>query len=159
MQSPTEPPTCSVPVLAPFLLRAAYGGGGGGGEAFYSESELRPGQKNEVRAWRVSKASFQTFQATGTITRRDARPLLQEAPGSMQGSLGCKDSRLEATWGVMRMKGSVEGVEHTDRDKGYLGHMVGECKGPKEESQRAAFLHQGLRGKAGLLNMDSEWAS
>lgn len=73
--------------------------------------------------------------------------MFQETPGTVGGSLRCKDRRLEAggredSWGVMRIwaDNSSDDGRISLGYRLYMGHIVGEWKGPREESQITGFL-------------------
>lgn len=94
---------------------------------------------------------------------QDARPLLQEAPGSVQGSLGCKGRSLEATWQVMRLTADNSredaGIRlgcriYVDRHIGYLGHRVVGWRSPRE-----LLLVPGAKRRGRAININSKLAS
>lgn len=112
--------------------------------------------------WRVSNASFQIFQATGTITGAGCQAT---APGGSwlnarkSGLQGQEAGRLEATWGLMRMKGSVEDVEQTHRQRYRIsGSYSRGVEGTKGGGPENCILAPGAERKGKAININSKLA-
>lgn len=109
--------------------------------------------------WMVLKASFRFFQAVGAITGVGCQARAPGGSWHRHCELKSGAGGGETSWGLTRLwadnSSEAGGVRFgyricIERHIGYLGHRVGEWKGPKE-SQMTGFLIQGPRRKAGLL--------